>query len=130
MLLVDDNRDLLHFLERLMADAGWKLLTAESATEARKLVAAEKPNAALLDYMLPDGNGVELGVEFLQAAAAHAGDRDDRHHPAAGRRSALRGAQFPGAAQAFPGFRCDEPDPQPPGSGQRRSRIAPCRGFW
>src|ERR1022692_258777 len=67
VLLVDDNRDLLHFLERLMADAGWKLLTAESATEARKLMAAEKPNAALLDYMLPDGNGVELGVEFLQA---------------------------------------------------------------
>jgi CheY-like chemotaxis protein len=67
VLLVDDNRDLLHFLERLMADAGWKLLTAESAAEARKLVAAEKPNAALLDYMLPDGNGVELGVEFLQA---------------------------------------------------------------
>jgi len=67
VLLVDDNRDLLHFLERLMADAGWKLLTAESATEARKLVAAEKPNAALLDYMLPDGNGVELGVEFLQS---------------------------------------------------------------
>ena len=27
-----------------------------------------EPNAALLDYMLPDGNGVELGVEFLQAA--------------------------------------------------------------
>ncbi len=67
VLLVDDNRDLLHFLERLMADAGWKLLTAESAAEARKLAAAEKPNAALLDYMLPDGNGVELGVEFLQA---------------------------------------------------------------
>src|SRR5580700_9065774 len=40
VLLVDDNRD---------------------------LVAAEKPNAALLDYMLPDGNGVELGVEFLQS---------------------------------------------------------------
>lgn len=66
VLIVDDNRDLLHFLERLMADAGWKLLTAESAGEAKKLVAAHKPNAALLDYMLPDGNGVELGVEFLQ----------------------------------------------------------------
>ena len=38
VLLVDDNRDLLHFLERLMADAGWKLLTAESATEAKRLV--------------------------------------------------------------------------------------------
>jgi CheY-like chemotaxis protein len=66
VLLVDDNRDLLHFLERLMADAGWTLLTAESATEAKKLMQEHKPNAALLDYMLPDGNGVELGVEFLR----------------------------------------------------------------
>jgi len=38
VLLVDDNRDLLHFLERLMADAGWTLLTAESATEAKRLM--------------------------------------------------------------------------------------------
>src|SRR5215813_6774297 len=67
VLLVDDNRDLLHFLERLMADAGWTLLTAESATDAKRLMQQHKPNAALLDYMLPDGNGVELGVEFLQA---------------------------------------------------------------
>jgi len=67
VLLVDDNRDLLHFLERLMADAGWKLLTAESATQAKRLMQEHKPNAALLDYMLPDGNGVELGVEFLQS---------------------------------------------------------------
>jgi len=67
VLLVDDNRDLLRFLERLMADAGWKLLTAENATEAKRLMQEHKPNAALLDYMLPDGNGVELGVEFLQS---------------------------------------------------------------
>ena len=50
-----------------MADAGWTLITAESATDAKKLMAANKANAALLDYMLPDGNGVELGVEFLQS---------------------------------------------------------------
>lgn len=67
VLLVDDNRDLLHFLERLMADAGWTLLTAENATDAKRLMQEHKPNAALLDYMLPDGNGVELGVEFLQS---------------------------------------------------------------
>ena len=66
VLLVDDNRDLLHFLERLMADAGWTLLTAENATEAKRLMQENRPNAALLDYMLPDGNGVKLGVEFLQ----------------------------------------------------------------
>jgi DNA-binding NtrC family response regulator len=68
VLLVDDNRDLLRFLERLMAEAGWTLLTAESATEAQRLMREHKPNAALLDYMLPDGNGVELAVEFAQIA--------------------------------------------------------------
>ena len=68
VLLVDDNRDLLHFLERLMADAGWQLLTAETASEAHRVVAQRKPNAALLDYMLPDGNGVELGVQLRQLA--------------------------------------------------------------
>ncbi len=66
VLLVDDNRDLLHFLERLMADAGWRLLTAESAAAAKRLMTDQKPDAALLDYMLPDGNGAELGVEFAQ----------------------------------------------------------------
>ncbi len=66
VLLVDDNRDLLHFLERLMAEAGWKLLTAESASEARHVVNDHRPNAALLDYMLPDGNGVELGMQLRQ----------------------------------------------------------------
>lgn len=68
VLLVDDNRDLLHFLERLMAEAGWQLLTAESAAEAYAILAHKKPNAALLDYMLPDGNGVELGVQLRQLA--------------------------------------------------------------
>ncbi len=66
VLLVDDNRDLLQFLERLMAESGWELMAAESASEARRLVAKRKPNAALLDYMLPDGNGVELAQQLKQ----------------------------------------------------------------
>jgi ATP-dependent Clp protease ATP-binding subunit ClpA/ActR/RegA family two-component response regulator len=66
VLLVDDNRDLLQFLERLMAESGWELLAAETASEARKIVAKRKPNAALLDYMLPDGNGVELAQQLKQ----------------------------------------------------------------
>ncbi|MDP9054917.1 MAG: AAA family ATPase [Acidobacteriota bacterium] len=66
VLLVDDNRDLLQFLERLMAESGWELITAESASQARTVVAQRKPNAALLDYMLPDGNGVELAQQLKQ----------------------------------------------------------------
>jgi DNA-binding response OmpR family regulator len=67
VLLVDDNPDLLYFLERLMADAGWTMLTAESVTGARRLIQLYKPHVALLDYMLADGNGVKLGIEILQS---------------------------------------------------------------
>jgi CheY-like chemotaxis protein len=66
VLLVDDSRDLLDFMERLMTDTGWNLLTADSATEARRLMSEHRPNVAILDYMLPDGNGVELGIELAQ----------------------------------------------------------------
>lgn len=65
VLLVDDNHDLLKFLERLMEESGWRLLAAETATAAKKLAAKHKPNAALIDYMLPDQNGVEL-AQFLR----------------------------------------------------------------
>jgi ATP-dependent Clp protease ATP-binding subunit ClpA len=64
VLIVDDNRDLLRFLERLMDQDGWRMLTAESAQEARQVAGREPPNAALLDYLLPDGSGVELGLQL------------------------------------------------------------------
>jgi ATP-dependent Clp protease ATP-binding subunit ClpA/ActR/RegA family two-component response regulator len=69
VLLVDDNRDLLRFLERLMAQAGWRLLTAESAQQAQEVLATQTPNAALLDYLLPDGSGVDLGVQLQRKAS-------------------------------------------------------------
>jgi ATP-dependent Clp protease ATP-binding subunit ClpA len=68
VLIVDDNRDLLRFLERLMAQSGWKLLTAETAEAGRELVSRERPNVALLDYVLPDENGVALGVRLREMA--------------------------------------------------------------
>jgi len=64
VLLVDDNRDLLRYLERLMAQAGWRVLTAESAERAQQAITREMPDAALLDYLLPDGSGIELGVDL------------------------------------------------------------------
>lgn len=64
ILLVDDNRDLLLFLERVMTAAGWRLLTAQSLAEARQALTATKADAALVDYNLPDGTGVQLGLEL------------------------------------------------------------------
>jgi HEAT repeat protein len=64
VLILDDNRDLVHFMERLMADAGWILLCAESLNEAREVSTGRTLTTALLDYMLPDGSGVLFGVEL------------------------------------------------------------------
>jgi CheY-like chemotaxis protein len=68
VLVVDDNPDVLSLLRRLLAGEGWRLLVAASAGEARKLAAGERPDVALLDYVLPDGNGVDLGVEIARVA--------------------------------------------------------------
>jgi ATP-dependent Clp protease ATP-binding subunit ClpA/ActR/RegA family two-component response regulator len=68
VLIVDDNRDLLRFLERLVAQSGWKLLMAETAEAGLELVSREKPSVALLDYLLPDDNGVALGVRLREMA--------------------------------------------------------------
>ncbi|MCX6623806.1 MAG: AAA family ATPase [Acidobacteria bacterium] len=66
ILIVDDNSDLLRFLERLMSEADWSIVTAESEQEANTIADGHRPSAALLDYLLPDGNGVELGVALLK----------------------------------------------------------------
>jgi DNA-binding response OmpR family regulator len=58
------------FLEQLLAQAGWTILIAGSAREAREVFAPHLPHAVLLDYMLGDDDGVKLGLEF-QTQAAH-----------------------------------------------------------
>ena len=68
VLIVDDNRDLLLFLERLLQQAGWELLTALSAAQAREIFARERPSTVLLDYMLGDDDGVRLALQFQTQA--------------------------------------------------------------
>lgn len=70
VLIVDDNRDLLLFLEQLLGQAGWTMLVAGSAQQAREVFAQHLPHAVLLDYMLGDDDGVKLGLEF-QTQAPH-----------------------------------------------------------
>ncbi|MEW6208074.1 MAG: AAA family ATPase [Acidobacteriota bacterium] len=64
VLIVDDNRDLLLFLERLLSQEGWTLLTAQSARQARDIFNHQQPDVVLLDYMLGDDDGIKLGLDF------------------------------------------------------------------
>jgi len=67
VLVVDDNRELLEFLERLMSDAGWDVHVAGTAAEARRVAAKRKPHALLVDAALADERGVNLAVQLCRA---------------------------------------------------------------
>ncbi len=73
ILIVDDNQDLLHLLsEHLKANSGWHIRTALSAQEANRALESKIPDVALLDFLLPDGDGVKLGLQIrLTSPGAH-----------------------------------------------------------
>ena len=70
ILIVDDNHDLLMFLATELREAGWEMLIAESAEQARRLFNGRRPGAVLLDYMLGQDDGLKLGLEFQAQAPA------------------------------------------------------------
>jgi CheY-like chemotaxis protein/energy-coupling factor transporter ATP-binding protein EcfA2 len=71
ILIADDNHDLLLFLATELKEAGWEMLIAENAGQARRLFHTLRPGAVLLDYLLGDDDGLKLGLEF-QAHAPEA----------------------------------------------------------
>jgi CheY-like chemotaxis protein len=68
VLLVDDNRDLLRLFKLQLSQGAWTVLTAESGREAQEAIAKQMPDAIVLDYLLPDANGVELAATFRSSA--------------------------------------------------------------
>ena len=66
VLVVDDNQDFLRLLTLEMTEStGWNVRTAQSVAEAESISSAGRIDFALLDLMLPDGNGIELGTELV-----------------------------------------------------------------
>jgi len=63
VLLVDDDPDSLAAAKDVIRSQGHDVVTADSLSAARKLLAAGVPDVLLLDLMLPDGNGLELLAE-------------------------------------------------------------------
>jgi CheY-like chemotaxis protein/MoxR-like ATPase len=66
LLVVDDNRSLLEWLEGVLSRLGCRLLLAESAGEARDRAEGHFPDVALIDYLLPDGDGLQIGLELCR----------------------------------------------------------------
>lgn len=61
ILLVDDEQELLDMVSSIFADEGFcSLKTAKTVNEALHIAEQFQPELAVLDVMLPDGNGFDL----------------------------------------------------------------------
>ena len=63
LLLVDDDTRLASMVSEYLGRAGFEVETAGSLAAGRELLAANHYDALVLDLMLPDGDGLELGAD-------------------------------------------------------------------
>jgi CheY-like chemotaxis protein len=67
VLIVDDNRDFPRLLSLELTEAtSWKVSTAQSVADAEAISSPGAVDFALLDLLLPDGNGIDLGAKLLE----------------------------------------------------------------
>ena len=71
LLIVDDNEELLENLADIVTAAGHEVLTASHPSAAIRLASDHAFDTALIDYKLPDMNGLELHA-LLERLRPHA----------------------------------------------------------
>ena len=67
ILVVDDEKLIRVWLDAHLSDAGYDVTVAETAADARAAFTALSPAAVILDLRLPDGDGMDLLGEFMEA---------------------------------------------------------------
>lgn len=60
ILVVDDEDDILHFLELVLQEKGYGVITASGGHEALTRAQIDKPDLVLLDIMMPQMDGWEV----------------------------------------------------------------------
>jgi DNA-binding response OmpR family regulator len=76
ILIVDDEEDILHFLELVLRERGYEVATASGGHEALTRAQLERPNLVLLDIMMPQMDGWEV-LKLLRV------DEETAHIPVA-----------------------------------------------
>jgi two-component system, OmpR family, KDP operon response regulator KdpE len=64
ILVCDDELQILRALKVVLREAGFEVEATATAREALDAAAVRPPDAAIIDLMLPDGNGVEVCREL------------------------------------------------------------------
>jgi two-component system KDP operon response regulator KdpE len=60
VLVVDDEPQIVRALKVVLREAGFEAVPAETASQALDLAAVRPPQAAIVDLVLPDADGIEL----------------------------------------------------------------------
>jgi len=69
VLVVDDERDSLEFVRRLLKECKASVLTASSAAEGLRLIRAEHPDVIVSDIGMPEKDGLEMMRELRGQSA-------------------------------------------------------------
>ena len=64
ILVLDDEPQILRALRVVLREAGFEAIPAETAEEALDRASIRPPDAAIVDLVLPDGDGVEVTREL------------------------------------------------------------------
>ena len=60
ILVADDEQDLLTALACVLADEGYELIECSNGKQALDVLAQQRPDAALVDVMMPFVSGIEV----------------------------------------------------------------------
>ena len=66
MLVVDDEPQIVRAVKVLLREAGFEAVPAETVSQALDIAAVRPPEAAIVDLVLPDGDGIELTRELRE----------------------------------------------------------------
>ena len=64
VLICDDEPQILRALKVILRESGFEVAAAETAAEALDAAALHPPDAAIIDLVLPDGDGVEVCAQL------------------------------------------------------------------
>jgi DNA-binding response OmpR family regulator len=71
VLIVDDDADFRRLARRMLSSSGVEVISEAASVGSARTAAIElRPDAALVDVCLPDGNGIELARELARLAWA------------------------------------------------------------
>lgn len=69
IMVVDDSPTDRHYITEILTDQGYDVVGAQSADDAHRQIAAQKPDLILMDIVMPGENGFQATRDLTRADA-------------------------------------------------------------